>query len=184
MRLRDPRTAIHDATAIHLHTPNVDVYGCKIDISASNDNGGLIVNMLEAGEILNAISRQSNIIKNWLLYAYAAQTTNEIKYLQTLLFNELFDDYPNRQWDRLLKLCAIACEDYKIRTINGRAMPKCTIATVIGVNAQNLERDGWVKNDKTGKRGRLELIHEFIADQDAKGLAVVRGVLDRLNGSE
>lgn len=177
MKLNDPRKAITDATSLHLKTPGNEsaaMYGCKIDKSRASTADNLIMDAVEAGRILQAVDRQSLGIRKWLHYAYSATPTNEDMYLATLIFNELFARERKIKWDRLKKLCLIAIEDYRIRTVNCRKLPDEHISTVLGIDRKSLTRDKY--------KDKIFRVQRILAEYDAKGLAVVRGVIDELNG--
>ena len=176
MKLRDPRQAIHDAYALHLLTPNVltmQEYGCRIDRSSASSADGLIVDAIEAGRIMAVVDIQAPEVRGWLIYAYPPDTLlTQSTFLQSHLFNQLFLSEPEKYRSRLYKLCDLAIYDFKIRINNGKKLPMEYIASVLGVQKQNLKRDGYML--------KFRKIEELLGRYDAIGVDAVAQLINKL----
>ena len=182
MRLAGARQAIHDATAIHLlQRDGLDPtrYGCRISTSSMGSANSLILDAMEAGRILAVIDRQRSHVRDWLLYAYGAETSfSRLSYLRSYLFDRLFrtESRNERRRAKIAKLCALAVDDLKQRYNNGRSTPQAFFCSEIEISEPNWRRDGF---DKI-----VGGCHAELQAMDRIGLYAVSDVIRRLRGED
>lgn len=182
MKLHGVREAIHEATALHLRKRNgLDPfrYGCHIDRSASGSADSLIVDAIEAGRILSSIEKLRPMVRDWLLYAYGADTgysKNKRAYLSHGLYRIHLQDGPATMPVRLT-FSGLAVDDARSRYTNGRSLSHLAFCTVLGLQEFTWKRDGW--------KGKLEDLQQEIERLDREGLAQVEETIDKLrSGTE
>ncbi len=182
MKLNGVREAIHDATALHLmKREGLDPfrYGCHVDRSSSGSADSIIVSSIESGRILSTIEKQQPMVRDWLLFAYGAdtnQTKNRRAFLTHGLYRRFLQDdeadLPTR-----LTFCSLAVDDARSRYTNGRTLSSEAFCTVIGITGNIWKKNGWNKKLKK-MQNQLEIF-------DREGLAAVEETVEQLKkGSE
>lgn len=185
MHLGGARQAIHDATALHLRNGSPvqaaierAAWGVPID-SSPRANNNMVMDLVEAGRILRAVDEQPGPVRDWLLYAYAAEWEMRHRdYLVRALFLEAHQDEADMtKRARLSRLARLAVEDMRMRTLSGgaRKVRAVTMAADLGVADNHWRRDGWHRELKA---------YQWTLDRyDRRGLAAVSEVVDALVGN-
>lgn len=118
-------------------------YLAKIDRSSKLDANELIVDGLEVGEILRAVSEQRPAVRAWLEYAYGPDRPDLMR--AELAFNiafKLFGTLGGKRFQRHRKLCEAAVLDYAVRVTSEhkygeipRAVPPERYIKIMGLKA-------------------------------------------------
>lgn len=175
MKLGDARDAIHDATAIHWrNNAGLDPlkYGTRIDKGAFGSADSMIIDAVEAGRIIGAVESQSEHLRAWLMYAYAAVPDQKYKEsLQAILFKMLFASRPKRLRKRFFLVCGAAVDDLKRLYNNGCVFKDAYLANEIGC-AESTYSESY-------KRPLL-MVQKELQRFDLEGLGPVISVIDEL----
>lgn len=173
----DTREAIHNALTHgeRGHTASAEYcdYLCKIDKSGYVDSSGRIASGLNAGHILNAIDAQAKPVGAWLKYCYGHGNKTLAGVLTSYLRFSIAPISNPKKHERLLALCGMAIDDYKLSQMNGRQIPIESYVHAMGVNAPHFARD-WGKL----KKSCLDLIRMM----DLEGVAGVSVMVRSLEG--
>jgi hypothetical protein len=150
-------------------------YRSKIDKSGFWDSSNRIVHGLEAGFILSAIDKQRPAVGGWLKYCYGKESETLSSILSGTMRFELFPMSDVKKHQKLLSLCKVALDDYKLSQMNGRQMPVEVYVNELCANASNFSRD-WGKQ----KRACLEHIRSWDVEGVANVSIMVRALKGRL----
>ena len=147
MRLESTRKAIHDALAWGYMQQGLSgmgeylVYLTKIEKSIRNNDP--CVDFLEAAYICAAInSLKPGYLGGWLKFSYGP---DDLSLVQASIAAQMrFKIFPMcsvKKHNRLISLCNLALEDYRLRFHQRRALPNAMYAEALKVHPENWNRD-------------------------------------------
>lgn len=137
-------------------------YLCRIDKSPGNGTEQFARSMQYA-MIRAAINDQSQPIPAWLHYCYgpdveAAQKGRQQRMVGIIISAKMAKG-PMKvvRRERIEKLCLMAVEDYRLRTLNDKELPSVEYAKLMGTDPSNFVRDwGGMRNDALAELNTID----------------------------
>lgn len=172
MKIMGCRTAIQDALA-YAYTGSNQLaefltYLCKIDKSTSTGTAQFALT-LQYARIRAGISDQRYPIPEWIMYAYGpdladSQKDHQKRRIALTIAESLTPSVCSlKRKTRLVELCALAVEDYRLGMFLGKTLPNRVYSDALEVREDNFPRD-WGKSRDQALEQIKRLDNEGIAN--------------------